>query len=211
MDLKLYAITDERFMDETNIADKVAAAIEGGVSIIQYRAKKKDSLNMYREALIVRNVTKRYGVPFIVNDRLDIALAVSADGVHVGQSDLPVSVIRKVVGEHFIIGLSTHNLFQVERANEEEVNYIGFGPVFPTNTKEKPDPVVGVDGLSQAVKNSFHPVVAIGGINSDNIGSVLACKPAGIAVVRAIFDGDPFVNARKLREKIDAEMGRSLP
>ncbi|OMH41390.1 thiamine phosphate synthase [Desulfurobacterium indicum] len=210
MDLRLYAITDERFMDETNIADKVAAAIEGGVSVIQYRAKSKDSVVMYREALIVRDVTKKYRIPFIVNDRLDIALAVSADGVHVGQTDLPVSVIRRIVGRDFIVGLSTHNLFQVENANKEEVNYIGFGPVFPTNTKKNPDPVVGVDSLCEAVKKSVHPVIAIGGINSDNIGSILMCKPAGVAVVRAVFDGDPFLNARKLREKIDAEMGGSL-
>ncbi len=210
MDLRLYAITDERFMDETNIADKVAAAIEGGVSVIQYRAKSKDSAVMYREALIVRDVTRKYGIPFIVNDRLDIALAVSADGVHVGQADLPVSVVRKITGRDFIVGLSTHNLFQVEDANKEKVNYIGFGPVFPTNTKKNPDPVVGLDGLREAVKKSVHSVVAIGGINSDNIDSVLVCKPAGIAVVRAVFDGDPFLNARKLREKIDAEMGGSL-
>ncbi|WP_456397111.1 thiamine phosphate synthase [Desulfurobacterium sp.] len=211
MDLRLYAITDERFMDETNIADKVAAAIEGGVSVVQYRAKNKDSVVMYREALIVREITRKYGVPFIVNDRLDIALAVSADGVHVGQSDLPVSVIRRIAGKYFVVGLSTHDLFQVGNANKEEVDYIGFGPVFPTNTKKNPDPVVGVGSLREAVKKSVHPVVAIGGINSDNIDSVLMCKSAGIAVVRAVFDGDPFLNARKLREKIDAEMGRSLP
>ncbi|WP_457568157.1 thiamine phosphate synthase [Desulfurobacterium sp.] len=207
MNLKLYAITDERFMDETNIAEKVAAAIEGGVTVVQYRAKKKDSRTMYREALKVRDVTKKYGVPFLVNDRLDIALAVSADGVHVGQGDLPVSAVRKVAGSHFIVGLSTHNRVQILEANDEQVDYVGFGPVFSTNTKENPDPVVGVEGLLAAVKESLHPVVAIGGINSDNISSVLSCKPAGIAVVRAIFDGDPFVNARKLREKIDAEMG----
>jgi len=207
MDLRLYGITDERFMGPEDIAEKVAAAIEGGVTVIQYRAKKKEAIDMYKEALKVRDVTRKYNIPFIVNDRIDLAIAVGADGVHVGQKDLPVSVVRKMVGETFIVGLSTHNLLEVERANREAVDYIGFGPIFPTNTKEKPDPVVGTELLKRAVLSSAHPVVAIGGINSDNIREVLKCKPAGVSVVRGIFQGDPYENAKKLREIIDAEMG----
>ncbi|SNR60125.1 thiamine phosphate synthase [Desulfurobacterium atlanticum] len=207
MDLRLYGITDERFMGLKDIAEKVAAAIEGGVTVIQYRAKKKEAIDMYEEALKVREITKKYHIPFIVNDRVDLAIAVGADGVHVGQKDLPVSVVRKMVGESFIVGLSTHNLLEVERADRENVNYIGFGPIFLTNTKEKPDPVVGTKLLKEAVSVSTHPVVAIGGINSDNIREVLECKPAGVSVVRGIFQGDPYENAKKLREIIDAEMG----
>ena len=160
---------------------------------------------MFQEALILSEVTKRYGVTFIVNDRLDLALAVEADGVHVGQDDLPVESIRKIAPPDFIVGLSTHNLEQVKEANRGALaDYIGFGPVYPTTTKENPDPVTGVGALCEAVKESKLPVVAIGGINPANVEPVLKCKPAGIAVVRAAFEkGDPKENVFKLRRKIE--------
>ncbi len=207
MDLKLYAITDERFMGVENIVEKVMVAIEGGVTVVQYRAKKKEAREMYEEALKVREVTRKCRIPFIVNDRVDLALAVNADGVHVGQKDIPVSVIRKIVGGKFIIGLSTHNIVEAEKAQAENVNYIGFGPVYVTTTKEKPDPVVGAELLRKVTAFSRKPVVAIGGINTDNIGEVLACEPTGVAIVRGIFFGNPYKNAKKLREIIDATMG----
>ncbi|TCK06532.1 thiamine phosphate synthase [Phorcysia thermohydrogeniphila] len=206
IDLSLYVITDERFLDLTNIYEAVEKAILGGATVVQYRAKKKTAKEMFQEALIVREVTKRYGVTFIVNDRLDLALAVGADGVHVGQDDLPVKAIRAIAPSSFVVGLSTHNLEQVKKANSEGLaDYIGFGPVYPTTTKENPDPVTGVGALCEAVKESKLPVVAIGGINPNNIAPVLKCKPAGIAVVRAAFEeGDPEENVSKLRRKIEA-------
>ena len=198
MDLSLYAITDERFLNLSNIYEKVERTIEGGATVVQYRAKRKSSKLMYLEALRVREVTRKHDIPFIVNDRLDIALSVGADGVHIGQDDLPVEAVRRIAGDGFIIGLSTHSAEQVRAANEKSVNYIGFGPVFPTATK--PEPVTGVDGLCRAVKLSVHPVVAIGGIDAENVADVMLCRPSGIAVVRAIFEeGDPFENARNLR------------
>ena len=209
VDLTLYVITDERFLDSSNIAKAVERAILGGATVVQYRAKKKTTKEMFQEALQVREVTKRYGVTFIVNDRLDLALAVGADGVHVGQDDLPVRVVRKIAPENFIVGLSTHNLKQVKEANKEGLaDYIGFGPVYPTTTKENPDPVTGVGALCEAVRESILPVVAIGGINLQNIIPVLKCKPAGIAVVRAAFEkGDPAENVSKLRREIEAFRG----
>ena len=205
IDLSLYVITDERFLNPSNISHAVERAILGGATIVQYRAKKKNSREMYREAKIVREVTKRYGIPFIVNDRLDIALAVKADGVHVGQNDLPASVIRSIVGREFIIGLSTHNLHQVEEANREKAaDYLGFGPVFPTTTKENPDPVTGTGELCKAVSASSIPIVAIGGINENNIRKVKKCSPHGIAVVRAVFEkGDPYENVKRLKELME--------
>ncbi len=200
----LYVITDERFLNLSNIYDAIEGAILGGAKVVQYRAKKKTTREMLEEALLVRKVTKKYGVPFIVNDRLDLALAVEADGVHLGQDDLPVEYAKRIAGEDFIVGLSTHNLHQVEEANRKRIyiDYIGFGPVFPTTTKENPDPVVGVDKLCKAVKLSELPVVAIGGIFKENIIRVLKCKPAGIAVVRAAFEkGDPYENVLRLKER----------
>jgi len=207
IDLSLYAITDERFLNPFNLYEAVERAIFGGVTVVQYRAKKKTAKEMFEEALIVREVTKHHQIPFIVNDRLDIALAVKADGVHLGQGDLPVDVAREIGGSYFIIGLSTHNLKEVRRASEERIaDYIGFGPVFPTNTKENPDPVTGIEKLCEAVKESKLPVVAIGGINTDNVEEVLRCKPDGVAVVRGIFEkGDPFENAKLLREMIEGK------
>ena len=206
LDLSLYVITDERFLNIFNIFEAVERAILGGATVVQYRAKKKTSREMYEEALLVREATKLHQVPFIVNDRLDLALAVKADGVHVGQEDLPVDVIRQIVGREFIVGLSAHNLDQVREANREKlVDYIGFGPVFPTTTKENPDPVTGIENLCRAVRESELPVVAIGGIFADNVEEVCSCKPSGIAVVRAVFEkGDPYENARRIKSLIDS-------
>ncbi|MEO2068998.1 MAG: thiamine phosphate synthase [Desulfurobacteriaceae bacterium] len=206
INLFLYVITDERFLNLLNIAEAVEKAILGGATVVQYRAKKKTSKEMYEEANLVREITKKYNVPFIVNDRLDLALAVKADGVHVGQDDLPVRTIREIVGNEFIVGLSTHNLEQVKKANEENLaDYIGFGPIFPTTTKENPDPVTGTELLCKAVKISKIPVVAIGGINEENIDEVRRCNPRGIAVVRAAFEkGDPFENVRRLKQKLES-------
>jgi thiamine-phosphate pyrophosphorylase len=203
IDLSLYVITDERFLNVFNIFESVERAILGGATVVQYRAKKKTAKEMYEEALIVREVTRRHHVPFIVNDRLDLALAIKADGVHVGQDDLPVDAVRTIAGKEFILGLSTHNLGQVRKANEEKLaDYIGFGPVFPTTTKENPDPVTGVEALCEAVRISELPVVAIGGINEKNIDEVLKCRPAGVAVVRAAFEkGDPYENVLRLKER----------
>jgi len=204
IDLSLYAITDERFLNVFNIFDAVERAILGGATVVQYRAKRKSAREMYEEALLVREATKLHDVPFIVNDRLDLALAVKADGVHVGQTDLPVSAIREIVGKDFIVGLSTHSINQVKLANEEGLaDYLGFGPVFPTTTKENPDPdpVTGVENLCRAVEISEIPIVAIGGINEKNIFKVLKCKPLGVAVVRALFEsGNPYENAKELRK-----------
>ena len=204
----LYAITDERFLNIFNIYDAVERAVLGGARVVQYRAKKKTAKEMLEEALLVREATRHHDALFIVNDRVDLAIAAEADGVHLGQDDLPVEYAKEIAGEDFIVGLSTHNLQQVEEANRKKgfIDYIGFGPVFSTTTKENPDPVVGVEKLCEAVKVSELPVVAIGGIFKENIGEVAACRPAGIAVVRALFQkGDPYENARALVR----EMGKS--
>ncbi|RKQ63495.1 thiamine-phosphate pyrophosphorylase [Thermovibrio guaymasensis] len=197
----LYVITDERFLNVFNIYEAVERAILGGAKVVQYRAKRKTAKEMLEEALLVREATKHHNALFIVNDRLDLAIAADADGVHLGQDDLPVKYAKEIAGEDFIVGLSTHNLNQVKEANrkKEFIDYIGFGPVFPTTTKENPDPVTGVENLCRAVEVSELPVVAIGGIFKENVKEVAKCKPSGIAVVRAAFEkGDPYENVREL-------------
>ena len=182
----LYVITDENLIPEDKFIEYVEESIKGGAKVIQYRAKNKTSKEMYKEAVLIKNVCSKYNIPFIVNDRVDIALAVNSDGVHIGQEDLDVEVVRRLIGFNKILGLSTKNLEQVRWANYLPVDYIGFGSIFPTNTKK--DTVnVGLDLLKKAINLSIHPVVAIGGINEKNIEEVLKTGCKHIAVISAVF------------------------
>ncbi len=197
----LYAITDENLLKE-NFVEKVEKALKSGVDIIQYRAKKKDAKDMIEEAIMLKKLCVKYNVPLIINDRVDVALAIDADGVHVGQEDIPVLYVRKMVGNNKIVGLSTKNLRQVEEANKLPVDYIGFGSIFPTNTKEDAK-VAGLENLKEAVKISLQPVVAIGGIKENNIEEVLKTGCDGVAVVSAIFAGENTEEKTKsLKERI---------
>ncbi|WP_456401355.1 thiamine phosphate synthase [Persephonella sp.] len=207
-DLSLYVITDERLINPNKLYDSIKLTILGGASVIQYRAKNKSSKEMYSEALIIKKVCSEFNIPFIVNDRVDIATAVDADGVHVGQDDLDVEVVRRIIGFKKILGLSTKNLEQVEKANKLPVDYIGFGSVFPTDTKK--DAInVGLDDLREAVKISIQPVVAIGGIKADNLEKVLKTGCKNIAVVSEIFKDDLiFENTKNLRNIIDRHINK---
>ena len=203
VDLSLYAITFEKNLNSLNIGKSVEKAILGGVTAVQYRAKYKTDREMYKEALIVREITKKYGVPFIVDNRLDIAMAVKADGVHVGQDDLPIKVIRSIAGYDFIIGFSTHNIEQVRLANDEGLaDYLGFGPIFNTTSKENAEPTTGIENLCRAISTTKIPIVAIGGIKSHNVREALKCKPAGIAISSGIFLGNPYENSRMILKNI---------
>ncbi|HIE59072.1 MAG TPA: thiamine phosphate synthase [Persephonella sp.] len=197
----LYAITDEHLLKE-DFTKKVEKALKFGVDIIQYRAKKKDAKDMIEEAIALKKLCIKYNVPLIINDRIDIALAIDADGVHVGQEDIPVLYVRKLIGNNKILGLSTKNLNHVEEANKLPVDYIGFGSIFPTNTKENAK-VAGLEKLKKAVEISLQPVIAIGGINENNIDEVLKTGCSGVAIVSAIFAGENIEeNTKNLKEKI---------
>ncbi len=198
IDLSLYVITDENLIKK-DIERAVEKAIKGGATVIQYRAKNKDTKDMYEEAVRIKKVCDRYSVPLIINDRVDIALAVNADGVHLGQEDMPVEVARRIVGNEKIIGLSTKTLEQVKQANKLPVDYIGFGSIFPTETK-KDVKVSGIEVLKKVLEISIQPVVAIGGINLDNVEEVLQTGCKNIAVVSAVFKDRKNIeeNARKL-------------
>ncbi|HIP86189.1 MAG TPA: thiamine phosphate synthase, partial [Aquifex sp.] len=150
-DLTLYLITDDGYLEGRDWLKAIEDAIKGGVTIVQYRSKNlsKTTREMYEELLQLRELTKRYNVPLIVNDRIDLALAVDADGVHIGQDDLPAEVVRKILGKEKIIGISTHSIEEVKAANNLPVDYIAFGSIFRTPTKEKPL-VVGTGLLKEA-------------------------------------------------------------
>jgi len=200
LDLTLYLITDDGYLADRDWLKAIEDAIKGGVTVVQYRSKSgtKTTREMYEELLQLRELTKKYGVPLIVNDRVDLALAVDADGVHIGQDDLPAEVVRKLLGEEKIIGISTHSLEEVEKANELPVDYIAFGSIYRTPTKEKPV-VVGIEKLKEAKKVAKKPLVAIGGIMPYNVDEVIKAGADGVAVISAILG---FKNTFKAAESM---------
>jgi len=164
------------------------------VKWVQYRDKEKSRREVYEQAVILRKLTKDLNAVFIVNDYADIALAVDADGVHLGQEDLPLREARKIMGWNKIIGISTHSLEQAEEAEREGADYIGFGPVFHTATKDAGEPK-GTDALKDIKSAVRIPVVAIGGINLKNLKSVLDAGADAAAIASAILSGDITENA----------------
>ncbi|MCA1814814.1 MAG: thiamine phosphate synthase [Acidobacteria bacterium] len=197
---KLYAITDARLSGLSH-AEQVARLADGGARLVQLREKHASPREFYREAEAALRVARARGVTLVVNDRADIALALRADGVHVGQDDLPPAAARALLGEGFIVGYSTHSLAQLEAAARLPVSYVAFGPVFPTRTKESPDPVVGLSLLAQAraALPPSVPLVAIGGVTRGNARSALDAGADSVAVVSALVSA-PEEIARRARE-----------
>ncbi|GIU81478.1 MAG: thiamine phosphate synthase [Acidobacteria bacterium] len=183
---RIYPITDT-FISGLSHAEQVRLLIEGGASFIQIREKKASSRKFYLDAREAVTIARQKGAKIIINDRIDIALAVNADGVHLGQEDIPPRYARKILGDHAIIGYSTHNFRQAVEALKMPINYISIGPIFPTKTKENPDPVVGLEEI-KLIKQAIgdFPLVAIGGINLENIKSVFEAGADCVAVVSAI-------------------------
>lgn len=191
---KLYLVTTQ--VDRLN--ETVEAALKGGVRLVQYRDKDADDPVRFERAKGLRSLCHQYHALFIVNDRLDLALAVDADGVHLGQQDLPVAVARQLLGSNRIIGRSTTNPEELARALEEGVDYIGVGPVYATPTKAD-KAVAGLDYVRYAATHSTLPWFAIGGIDEQNIPEVLAAGAQRVAIVRAIMKAeDPAQAAQRL-------------
>ena len=199
---KLYPITDRRLSGLSHAA-QVARLIEGGAGFIQLREKHLSPREFYREAEDALKIARERGVRLVVNDRADIALALGADGVHLGQDDMPAAAARSLLGERAIIGCSTHSVEQAIEAAHMPVSYVAIGPVFATVSKEKPDPVVGLEGVRrvrEAVGRSM-PLVAIGGITRDNARSVLDAGADSVAVIGALLKpSEPNAIARLTRE-----------
>lgn len=188
-------ITDNKYC-ELPIFEVVNLVLKAGVRFIQLREKDKTRRQIYEEALRLRELTRTFGATLIINDHADIALAVDADGVHLGQEDLPLKEARKIMGKK-IIGISTHNLEQAKEAENGGADYIGFGPVFHTTTKNAGAPK-GVDNLKIIKENVSIPVIAIGGITLHNIKSVIDAGADSVAVATAICKGDIIENAKNL-------------
>ena len=184
----IYGITAERLSAGRSNPEAAEQMLQGGIRFLQYREKKKSYRCMYEECQKIRELTRKYNAAFIVDDFVDLALAVEADGVHIGQDDLPPAVVRQLIGPSKVIGLSTHCPAQLEKANElaDIVDYFGVGPVFPTQTKKNPAPVTGLSYVEYAVRHARCPFVAIGGIKEHNIASVAAAGAKTCAVVSAI-------------------------
>lgn len=207
-ELKLYLVTDNYASLGRDICEIVRQGVEGGVTMVQLRDKDSDDGTFLAEALKLKALLKPYGVSLIINDRVDIALKVGAEGVHIGQSDMPYETARRLLGPDRIIGLSVENFDQIEEANRLDVDYVGISPVFATPTKTDTAEPFGLDGLERAVRMSVHPTVAIGGVNCANAHDLMMRGADGIAVVSAIMSADePREAARALRAELDRPVG----
>ena len=194
----IYLITDRDVLKGRDLIQSLEEAISGGASLVQLREKNATSLEFYKLALEVKKATQKHNIPLIINDRLDIAIAVDAEGVHLGQQDLPIAIARKILGQDKIIGASTANLGEALRAQDEGADYIGVGALFPTDTKTNTRKVT-LDEIKNIKQKVIIPVVGIGGINEKNIKSVADTGVDGVALVSAILGCDNITErTRKL-------------
>lgn len=183
---KMYLISDRDILQGRDLLVSLEEAILAGVSVIQLREKDSTSLEFYEMAIRVKELTEKYDIPLIINDRLDIALAVDADGVHIGQTDFPARVARELLGQDKILGVSAANIEEAEQAVKDGADYIGVGALFPTKTKSNTR-CVTLEELANIKKKMVIPVVAIGGINRENIHLLKKTNIDGCAVVSAIL------------------------
>ncbi|MFW6279306.1 MAG: thiamine phosphate synthase [Bacillota bacterium] len=198
----LYGITAEKYSRGRDNIQVVEEMIAAGIKIIQYREKEKSMREKYEECRTIRQMTEKEGVDLLINDHLDLALMVDADGVHLGQKDLPPREARKILGPEKIIGLSTHSPAQAQNALQQEVDYIGVGPIFSTSTKKNVCDPVGLEYLEYVVENIDLPFVAIGGIKEHNIEQVWEKGASCVALVTEI------VGAKNIQEKISSLRSR---
>lgn len=192
-DYSIYLVTDDGCLQGRALLDCVREALEGGVTLVQYRAKTASSAEMYNEALQLKALCDSFNVPLIINDRMDIAMAVGAAGVHLGQDDLPCAAARKILGEDYIIGVSAHNQAEAKAALQSGADYLGCGAVFGTATKADVKKL-GTDGLAAICKAKGLPVVGIGGVTADNYREVRAAGADGAAIVSGIL-AQPDISA----------------
>ena len=202
--LKLYLVTDRTFLNGRSLEEVVLEAVKGGVTMVQLREKGTSTREFIDLARRLKEALKPFNVPLIINDRVDVALAIDADGVHVGQSDMAYEDVRRMMDAHKIIGLSVENMDDLRRANEWDVDYVGISPVFATPTKTDTSTPFGLEGLKEAVRISRHPTVAIGGMNLYTAPEVMQTGCDGIAVVSAILvTKDPYRSAKELKNIVE--------
>ena len=197
LDLSLSLVTDKSD-DVEKFLRTIEEGIKGGVSVVQIREKTAETLDFYNLALKVKEITSKYNVPLIINDRVDVALAIDAEGIHVGQSDMPCDVTRKLVGPDKIVGVSAATIEEAKKAEKDGADYIGTGAVFPTATKDDAPKITKKD-LKEIVDSINIPVVAIGGITIENASELIDTGISGLSVVSAIMSSD---DPKKSSEKL---------
>ena len=200
IDYSVYLVTDRRNKTDEEFLNIIEEAIKGGTTIVQLREKTASTKEFYDLALKVKEITSRYDVPLLINDRIDIALAVDSEGVHIGQDDMPAGIAREIIGEDKILGVSASTVEEAKKAEIDSADYIGSGAVFPTATKDDADSV-SEEELKEIVDSIDIPVVAIGGITIENAHTLKASGIAGVSVVSAIMSAeDPKEASEKLKE-----------
>lgn len=204
IDLSLYLVTDRSMLRDYTIPDVVRQAAENGVTAVQLREKKSPTSEFIQLALDLKKILDPLHIPLIINDRVDVALAVDASGVHLGQHDMPVSLARNLLGDDKIIGLSVESEVDVENADALDVDYLGVSPIFQTPTKTDTVTEWGLEGLKKVSLTSRYPLVAIGGINHENAERVMQNGADGVAVVSAICTSEnPGRAASALRNAVE--------
>ena len=200
----LYLVTDKGLAGKRPVVSIVEKAIKGGVTIVQYREKNAPTGEMIEEAQNIHNVTLKAGIPLIIDDRTDVALAVGAEGVHIGQSDMPADLVRKTIGLKKILGVTAGSVKEAVKAEKDGADYLGISDIFGSSTKTDTGGAVGVEMIRQIRKAVRIPIVGIGGITLENAGWVIAAGADGIAVISAIFSAKkPEVAAKNLRSVAD--------
>jgi thiamine-phosphate pyrophosphorylase len=205
-DLCLYLVTDRSLSEMRPIEWIVEEAVKGGVTMVQLREKNFCTNDFLELTIRLKKILKPYNVPLIINDRLDIVLAADADGLHIGQSDMPYHIARKLLGYEKIIGLSVETIAQAREANKLDVDYIGISPVFMTGTKTDINTPLGLEGIREIASFSKHRIVGIGGIDAGNTKAVIEAGANGVAVVSAIISaGDPAKAALMIKQQINKQ------
>ena len=200
IDYSVYLVTDHRNTNDEEFLNIIEEAIKGGTTIVQLREKTASTKEFYQLALKVKEITSKYDVSLLINDRIDIALAVDSDGVHIGQDDMPADIARKIIGKDKILGVSAWTVAEAKKAEADGADYIGSGAVFPTATKDDADSVSKLQ-LKEIVHSIDIPVVAIGGITLENADTLKDTGIAGFSVVSAIMSADnPREASQKLKE-----------
>ncbi|HXR64330.1 MAG TPA: thiamine phosphate synthase [Ktedonobacteraceae bacterium] len=207
--LQLHVLTDHAWSRGRDLLTVATAALEGGATVIQLRNKTASTRVLIAEGLALRALTREHGALLIVNDRVDVALAVDADGVHVGQDDMPAALARRLLGSQRILGVSASTLEEAEEAAANGADYLGIGPIFPTVAKADAGPETGTALLVDSARKWPLPLVAIGGITAENTRDVIQAGATGIAVIRAVVGMDDIAQAsRNLRAAVESSLMR---
>jgi thiamine-phosphate pyrophosphorylase len=199
IDYSLYLVTDEKIQNFYQLKDMLIQAIRGGITIVQLREKKLSTNEYINKAKQIKKILDKKNIPLIINDRIDVALAVDASGVHIGQHDMPYRIARKILGKNKIIGLSISTISQMQKAKNLDVNYFGVGHLFTTPTKKNDHPPLGIAGFKKIRTMTQKKLIAIGGINKTNTKNVIAAGANGIAVVSAICSSS---NVKKTTQEL---------